>query len=654
MSVGYGMLLQDLFDADVALPAGGGAFGELPPGTTCKFNRHHESEIYVILSGSVDLICDQSRTPLTAGDVVVLEPFETHSLVNTSTDDPSRLISLYWEDPIAIEKAVKSWTPLAPERARIVCPPPTPDGPLHLGHLAGPYLRADVLRRWLVLQRKHASLVCGIDDNQNFVDVQAARAGVDPEEFALDVGNRIAAAFSAVDIPFDCFIRPHSTPSYATTVAQLFSELARRPFVTDRVVATAYCNRCSRSLYEAFAVGGCPHCGVETTGELCERCGAPNEAKDLVRACCNVCGTAADVREERALLLELDGQRDELLRYYDSARCGPRLRTFVRTLAQSPLAPYRLTRVGTRGIPVPVEGFDGSVVDPWIELFFGQYASEAAVAHARAAGDADAPLIQFFGFDNSYFYGVLYPILSVMSGDTAFVAQVMVTNEFLNLDGAKFSTSRQHAVWVDELVRDVASDAVRLAVLSCPLDISEADFRSTTAEALKDGTYMQPIVSWLDTFIGLQDEVDGLAPSPGTWLEHQESYFRLLHQRLESVHRCLALDTFDLAEYARLLFAFANDGLRFVAADEFLRGNANFLEERRAGLALSLVGAKAFAIASAPAMPRTAARLWASLGYQGAPHVEASLSFVPTRTPLSFSKDPYFNAGGSAFDERRR
>jgi methionyl-tRNA synthetase len=339
----------------------------------------------------------------------------------------------------------------APDRLTLcIAPPPTPNGPLHLGHASGPYIAADALVRFTRDQGADALLVCGIDSHQNYVDAAALAAEEDVRTFLERNAELVKADFVALDIQPDIFSEPHSSPDYARTVAALFDELVERGLVTADTGVRIDCARCAREMSYAWMSGACSVCGAPSAAGTCETCAGYSLPEALLDARCTVCGDTA-LRYSEAVrwsYAPADGWQalvlDQLARPASaSAACHRVMSELSRT------APHRVPVSWAQGRGISVLSPDGGppqVLDVWFEmgLFY-----LSLLRDTELAGSGPVKVIHTFGIDNSFFYGLLFPSLYAIAERDLELEWRM--NYFLELDGSKFSTSRRHAVWVSEI-----------------------------------------------------------------------------------------------------------------------------------------------------------------------------------------------------------
>ena len=630
MNWSYEMHLQPMLsEADIKGLPFGSVFGSVPARSVSKRHAHHDGEMFIALSGRAFVVLGEEERELGPGEVVYLSPFKFHEIRNES-DEPFDIVSVYWDDiPSAVE-ALDLIPPrsLLPERALVACTPPTPNGGLHLGHLAGPYIRADMLVRGMRSMGREARHVTGTDDHQSYVAVAARMGSTTPAEVATAEGDAIVATWRAAEVGCDRLSRPIADQEHAERIGQLFSRVVASPAVRVEEHETAYCSGCDVSLHQAFARGRCPHCAAACDGEICEACGRPNEARELADPTCRLCGGPATTRSERALWLDMQAYADELRAYMARIHAGHDLRSLVESLLDAPggLPRYRLTRTTDWGIAWG-DG-TGQAVDAWVELTLTFL--DASLAEAETVGPAKATF--FLGFDNTFYYAVLMPVLAFAAGVADHLPSGFVTNQFLHLGGEKFSTSRGHAVWADDALAAAGPDAVRLALLRNAPEGRVTGISQEAADGFEDDPLYREAHDWLAGFAGLLEKSGDAVPGTGAWTGSHREFYRCLNSLTQQLDGLLVPESFSARGYVRLLDAFIGRVAEFRAGEEALRRVPSMAEEARTGLALEYLAAKAFAGLAWPVMPDLAQRVWDWLGLPGQPRREAQWSFLPAGT----------------------
>ena len=349
----------------------------------------------------------------------------------------------------------------------VLSPPPTPNGPLHVGHLSGPYLAADVAVRAARRRGEKVLSVCGLDDHQNYV-VAAARAADLPTPELRDANaDRIKAVFGQARIGHDLFIEPLVDPEYRDGVARLLDELTAAGAFGVQEWSARVCSTCALTMHHAYVAGLCCHCRRPAGGGTCEGCGGFLTAGDLLAPRCTGCGgRVTSTQRVRGPVLRLADYRDGLQEVWRQATLPPRIRTLVEATVAGGLPTIPLTYPTDWGIG-PLES--GHRIDVWAEMALGylyalgrQFDPTAAdLSQYRAAWSQIDRVWAFLGLDNGFYYSVMFPAIFLAAGLDPAVIGGLVVNEFYALDGAKFSTSRNHAVWASDLLTEASADVVR-------------------------------------------------------------------------------------------------------------------------------------------------------------------------------------------------
>ncbi len=392
---------------------------------------------------------------------------------------------------------------MRPTPTIIVAPPPTPNGDLHVGHLSGPYLGADVLRRSLQLEGEEAVAALSVDLNQTYVVTTAERLGIEPNELARrshaevqDTLNQAAIRFDVVGIP---------DKAYSESVRDWFVTLDRAGFVKVHRRAALYDVARGRFMFEAYGAGNCPICLAGTKANICEACGHPNEAKELI-GLYPTGGRRGDPIETREIdehYLDLEALRGPLEVHLSQVilQKRPALDRLLCELFAKPLPRFPLTFPSSWGIPAPFAHADGLVLNVWAEMVPGHYwfidrALEAGGHRLLADTDGQIRYVQYLGFDNSFFYVVAHLALALAAreaGATALLPSAFVTNEFYLLDNFKFSTSLGHLIWGRDLLAEAPADEVRFYLAWSNPEYNQANFTRSDMERVVAAKFREPL-----------------------------------------------------------------------------------------------------------------------------------------------------------------
>ncbi|GAA1856321.1 class I tRNA ligase family protein [Myceligenerans crystallogenes] len=378
----------------------------------------------------------------------------------------------------------------------VTAAPPNPNGDLHLGHLSGPFLGADVQARYLRSTGADVVHVSYIDEHSCYVTRRARELGGAAREVAHKLGNRIESTLEQAGMRPDFVGRPHRDARHDQIVQDGFRTLHDQGCFTVETLPVYWCAQDEKYLYEAEIRGECHHCGAPSDGFYCEECGLPQTSGMLAEPRCTTCWTAPEVRQHERLVFDLERWRSALREHYEGQQLRPRLRAFLDGMLSAPLPPTPVSRLGDYGVPVPLPGWEGHYLDTWFSGLWGYVAATEGAARVLGAGagaDAwnhpDTEVIEFLGFDCGFSHAVLWVAFAMASGQ---VLPRVVTNEFYQLEGGKFSTSRGHAIWGGDVLGRVSVDSLRFYLcLTGPeerqTNFSRTEFADVVREVLTDG-----------------------------------------------------------------------------------------------------------------------------------------------------------------------
>jgi methionyl-tRNA synthetase len=422
----------------------------------------------------------------------------------------------------------------------IVIPQPTVNGPLHIGHLSGPYLAADVASRAARARGERVLTVAGIDVHPNYVLTKAESLGVEVGEMVARYRAQILSAFELARIGYDAFLDPQDS-GYRRAVAGMLTELVTNGTVPMREITLHRCADCGRTLHHSYVVGKCAICGTGANGTSCEGCGGFTSAQTLVDANCARCGGSPQPMVVTVPVLRLEDYRDRLNAEWLQAEWPARVRSVLQQYRNAPLPDMPLAYPTNWGIECtgPLAGLR---VDFPTELGLSYLYGAAHALRPEAEGLSDLVdawrevegVWHFNGMDNTFYFTVLYPAILAAAGVPTAKARGAVVNELYLLEGRKFSTSRNHALWADEFLASEDSQLVRLYLSWDRPDRYETDFTDAGYRAF--GEYVRPLL-------------DGVIPDrPGLPAA-------LAAAEVERADRALHLNGFDAALAIRSLVA---------------------------------------------------------------------------------------------------
>jgi methionyl-tRNA synthetase len=362
---------------------------------------------------------------------------------------------------------------------------PYANGDLHLGHIAGAYLPADIFARFHRLRGNHVLMVSGSDAHGTPVTLQAEAQGIAPRLYFERYHRRFLDDWLRLGISFDLFT--HTDTQNHTTVAQdMFRVLYDKGLISSGVMTQLYCESDRRFLPDRYVEGTCPQCGYASArGDQCDQCGRTLDAVDLLNPRCRICGDPPVPCEATHFFLDLPMLQERVLAYIEAQNhWRPTVRNFALHYVREGLRPRAVSRDLSWGIPLPISGYEGKVMYVWFEAVIG-YLS-ASMEHAQRHGEPaaweawwrgpDARGYYFIGKDNIPFHSVIWPAELMGYDPTLLLPYDIPANEFLNLEGAQFSTSRDWAVRLPDYLERYAPDPLRYYLTSIAPETGDSEF----------------------------------------------------------------------------------------------------------------------------------------------------------------------------------
>jgi methionyl-tRNA synthetase len=380
-----------------------------------------------------------------------------------------------------------------------VIPQPTVNGPLHIGHLSGPYLAGDIAARAAKARGERVLTLAGVDVHPNYVLTKAEILGMDAREMVAKYRAQIAAVFDGARIGYDIFVDPDEQ-AHQRTIAGMLAELVASGVVPMEEYTLHQCSDCKRTLHHSYVVGKCPVCGTGSNGTSCEGCGGFTSAQILIDPSCTRCGGSPQPLVVTVPVLRLEDYRDRLAEEWLHGEWPVSTRTVLQQYHHAPLPTIPLAYPTNWGIECdgPLAGLRA---DFPAELGLGYLYAPARALNPEANSLADYAaawrriegIWHFNGMDNTFYFAVLYPAILAMAGVPGPKSLGAVVNELYLLDGSKFSTTRSHAVWAQEFLASQDPELVRLYLSWDRPDRYESDFTYESYQAFCD--YVRPLLS---------------------------------------------------------------------------------------------------------------------------------------------------------------
>ncbi|MDQ3548983.1 MAG: methionine--tRNA ligase [Chloroflexota bacterium] len=410
---------------------------------------------------------------------------------------------------------------------------PYANGDLHLGHVAGAYLPADIFARYHRLRGNRVLMVSGSDSHGTPITVGAERQGITPRAFFEHFHGRFLTGLRDLGISYDLFTHT-DTENHWRVSQEIFRSLYEQGHITLQPVQQLYCEVDTRFLPDRYVEGTCPNCGYkDARGDQCDNCGRTLDATDLIDPRCKLCGTRPVVRETEHFFYDLPRFEARLLEYINQQEhWRPNVLNFTRNWLQEGLRPRPFSRDIEWGVPVPIEGYEHKVMYVWIEAVVG-YLS-ASIEWASNNGQPNvwrdwwfapsARAYYFMGKDNIPFHSIIWPSELMGYNAEMNLPYAIPANEFLNLEGQQFSTSRNWAVWLPDYLERYAADPLRYYLTAIAPETRDSEFtwagyveRNNNELVATWGNLVNRVISFANR------HWEGIVPTPGALDERDQA-----------------------------------------------------------------------------------------------------------------------------------
>ncbi len=495
---------------------------------------------------------------------------------------------------------------------------PYTNGPIHIGHLAGVYVPADIYARFLRLTGREVAFVCGSDEHGFAIPMKARKEGVTPKELIDKYHGMIKKSFEDFGITFDNYSRT-SAQVHHNTASEFFLKLYGQGDFVEETTAQLYDDQEQQFLADRFVTGICPKCGFEEAyGDQCENCGSSLNATDLINPKSTLSGAVPSLKETKHWFLPLERYEDFLKKWIledHKADWKPNVYGQCKSWIDDGLKPRAVTRDLDWGIPVPVKGGEGKVLYVWFDAPIGYISSTKEWAE-REGKDwkpywqaKDTKLVHFIGKDNIVFHCIIFPSMLKAHGDFILPDNVPA-NEFLNLEGQKLSTSKNWAVWLHEYLEDFpdAQDVLRYTLTANAPETKDNDFTWSDFQARNNNELVAIFGNFVNRVTVLTSKYfDGIVPQAGQFHKEDEEVLKALRTYPGTIAQ--SLERYRFREAGQELMNLARMGNKYLADQEPWKVIKQ--DEARVGTIMhtALQIAAALAVLSEPFLPFSSVKL---------------------------------------------
>ena len=512
---------------------------------------------------------------------------------------------------------------MSKNRYTITAALPYTNGPIHIGHLAGVYVPADIYARYLRMKGEDVFFVCGSDEHGVAISIQAKREGKSPKELIDHYHNMIKSSFHDFGISFDHYGRT-SDPIHHKTASNFFKKLHDNDNFVEEITEQLYDEEAGQFLADRFVVGTCPHCGHEEAyGDQCESCGRSLNATDLINPTSTLSGSVPVTKATKHWFLPLNQYQtfleDWILKGH-ADNWKPNVYGQVKSWLDDGLKARAVTRDLDWGIPVPVPGGENKVLYVWFDAPIGYISATKEWAEKNNTDwkpywkDKNTKLIHFIGKDNIVFHCIIFP--AMLHAEGSFVLPTNVpANEFLNLEGQKLSTSKNWAVWLHEFLEDFPGrqDVLRYVLTANAPENKDNDFTWHDFQARNDNELVAIYGNFINRIVVLTHKYyDGVVPVPNSNTQVDEVTLAELLTLPKQI--AASLESYRFREASQLLLKIARLGNKYLADEEPWKQQKTDPDRVKTIMYNGLQIAAVLAIASTPFLPQTADKLKQILG----------------------------------------
>ena len=490
---------------------------------------------------------------------------------------------------------------------------PYANGPVHIGHLAGVYIPSDIYTRYLRLRGRDVISVCGSDEHGVPITIKAKKEGITPQQVVDRYHAIIKDSFEKLGISFDIYSRTTS-PTHAKTASDFFRKLYDEGKFVEQTTEQFYDEEAKSFLADRYIKGTCPKCNAEGAyGDQCEVCGSTLSPEELINPYSTLSGATPVKRETKHWYLPLD-QYESMLREWileGHKEWKSNVYGQCKSWLDGGLLPRAVSRDLEWGIPVPVEGAEGKVLYVWFDAPIGYISATKDLTPdwEKYWKSEDTKLVHFIGKDNIVFHCIVFPSMLKAHGGYILPENVP-SNEFLNLEGDKISTSRNWAVWLHEYLVDFPGkeDVLRYALCATAPETKDNDFTWKDYQARNNNELVAVLGNFVNRALVLTKKYyDGVVPACGELSDYDRDTIAELSEIKASLEN--NIENYRFREALKDAMNFARIGNKYLADSEPWKLIKTDAERVKTILNIALQITANIAIAIEPFMPFSAAKI---------------------------------------------
>ena len=505
---------------------------------------------------------------------------------------------------------------------------PYTNGPIHIGHLAGVYIPADIYARYLRLQGCDVAFICGSDEHGVPITLKAKKEGISPQDVVDRYHKIIKDSFNEFGISFDNYSRT-SAAIHHETASNFFKKLHEKEAFVEETSDQLFDADAQQFLADRFVIGTCPKCGnTESYGDQCEACGTSHNATDLIDPKSAISGKTPELKSTKHWYLPLDQHQEFLKNWIGNEHKDdwkPNVYGQCLSWINDGLRPRAVTRDLDWGIPVPVKGAEGKVLYVWFDAPIGYISSTKEWALSQGKDwepywkAKDTTLLHFIGKDNIVFHCIIFPAMLKAEG-SYILPQNVPANEFLNLEGKKLSTSKNWAVWLPEYLKDFPEqqDVLRYVLTATAPETKDNDFTWKDFQSRNNNELVAIYGNFINRVLVLTYKYyEGKIPESVDLIGEDTAVLETLQNTPKSLQS--SLDRFRFREASQILMNLARTGNKYLADQEPWKVIKSDPKRVQTIMNTALQIAAGLAVLSEPFLPFTAKKLQGMLQFNTKP-----------------------------------
>lgn len=505
---------------------------------------------------------------------------------------------------------------------------PYANGPVHIGHLAGVYVPADIYARYLRSMKEDVLLIGGSDEHGVPITIKARKEGVSPQDIVDRYHNIIKQSFQEFGISFDIYSRTTS-PIHNRTASDFFKDLYDKGKFVERTSKQYYDAEAETFLADRYITGTCPHCGNEKAyGDQCEACGTSLSATDLINPKSTLSGAVPQLKETKHWYLPLNEYEDFMRQWILEGHKEWKTNVYgqCKSWIEQGLQERAVTRDLDWGVKVPLPDAEGKVLYVWFDAPIGYISNTKELKPddwEKWWKDSDTKLVHFIGKDNIVFHCIIFPAMLKAAGDYILPENVPA-NEFLNLEGNKISTSRNWAVWLHEYLKDFPGkqDVLKYVLCANAPETKDNDFTWKDFQTRNNSELVAIFGNFVNrTMVLTHKYFGGKVPAKGELTDYDKQTIEEMSLYPEKIGR--SIEQYRFREALNELMNLARTGNKYLTENEPWKTIKTDEARTATVLNISLQICANLAVLASPFMPITAEKLAKMLNMQPVAWFEA-------------------------------